>query len=372
MSPLRGERADKPTYQILDRLGDGRGGDVFLAYHEIFNGRCVQKTVRTHGLEDALASSEPAFLNSLEHSRIVPVREAQWDPAGDQAITFVMPLLAGGSVHDALKQDYRFSTQQAITIATDALGALGYLHREFSALHRDTKPGNVLLDADRRHGYLSDFGSAATIDAQGGARAVLGTTIYRPPEARPTERVGVCADLYGIGAMLFEMLSGRIAWEKLDFEAVETRLQRGLRAVPDSRFEFAPHIPERLRRSVRKAIHRDPKQRYASAEAFITALRKVRCIDWRHDQGDGTCGVWTGTWPPQLPYERRTEYRVVSRPLERGRNRGKLRIESDFRKPGGGWRQAVTDATVAPTDSAGIARAFAAVETNAAHRSPAR
>jgi serine/threonine protein kinase len=372
LSPLHGENADRPTYRILNRLGDGRGDDVFLAYHDIFDGRCVQKTVRMHGLEDALASSEPAFLNKLEHPRVVPVREAQWDPAGERAITFVMPLLAGGSVHDALTQDYRFSIGQAITITVDALDALGYLHREFGALHRDTKPGNVLLDEDRKHGYLSDFGSAATIDPDGGAQAVLGTTIYRPPEARAASRVGIDADVYGIGMTLFEMLNGRIAWEDLDLVAVEGRLQRGLRAVPDSRFVFEPHVPERLRRYVRKATHRDPTQRYASAEAFITALRKVRCIDWRHDPGHGVRGMWTGTWPPHLARERRTEYRIASRDLEAGRDRGKLRLESHFRKPGGGWRQAIADATLAPTDSAGIARAFAAVEANAVHRSPAR
>jgi eukaryotic-like serine/threonine-protein kinase len=372
LSPLRGERADKPTYRILDRLGDGRGDDVFLAHHEIFNGRCVQKTVRMHGLEDALASSEPAFLNKLEHPRIVPVREAQWDPEGDHAITFVMPLLAGGSVHDALKDNYRFSIVQAITITTDVLDALGYLHREFNAIHRDSKPGNVLLDEDRRHGYLSDFGSAALIDPQGGAQAVLGTNIYRPPEARASDRVGVAADLYGIGITLLEMLSGRIPWEELELEKVEARLQRGLRAVPNSQLDFAPHVPDRLRRCVRKAINRDPQQRYVSAEAFITALRKVRCIDWRRGEGEGPYGVWTGTWPPQLPRERSIEYRVVSRRLRGGRDSGKLRLESDFRKPGGGWRQAVTDATVAATDSAGIVGVFVAIEASAAHRSPAR
>jgi eukaryotic-like serine/threonine-protein kinase len=372
VSPLRGERADKPTYRILDRLGDGRGDDVFLAHHEIFNGKCVQKTVHMHGLEDALASNEPAFLNQLDHPRIVPVREAQWDPEGDRAITFVMPLLAGGSVGDALKQDYRFSIAQAITIAVDALDALAFLRREFRALHRDTKPGNVLLDEQREYGYLSDFGSAATVDANGQAAAVLGTNIYRPPEARVVGQVGVDADVYGIGMMLFEMLSGRIAWETLDLDQVERRLQRGLRAVPNSRLEFAPHVPDRLRRCVRKAIHRDPKQRYASAEALLTALRKVRCIDWRHPDGTGTRGTWIGTWPPRVQQNRRTEYRITARLLEAGRNRGHLRVEADFRNPSGSWRQAVADATVAPTDSAAIAGVFAAVEANAAQRSPAR
>jgi hypothetical protein len=131
-------------------------------------------------------------------------------------------------------------------------------------------------------------------------------------------------------------------------------------------------VPERLRRCVRKAIHRNPKQRYPSPEAVITALRKGRCVDWRHEEGVGTHGTWIGTWPPHLPRGRRTEYRVTSRPLEAGRHRGHLRLESDFRKPGGGWRQAVADATAAPTDAVAIARAFAAVEAKAAQRSPAR
>lgn len=372
MSPLLGEHPDKPTYRILDRLGDGRGDDVFLAHHEIFDGKCVQKTVRTHGLEDARASHEPAFLNRLDHARIVPVREAQWDPAGDQAITFVMPLLAGGSVHDALKEDYRFSIAQAITITVDALDALAYLRRDFNALHRDTKPGNVLLDEGRAHGYLSDFGSAATVDANGEAAAVLGTHLYRPPEARASGRIRTDADVYGIGMMLFEMLTGRIAWESLDLHQVEARLQAGRRAVPDSWLQFAAHVPDRLRRCVRKAIHRDPAQRYHSPEALITALRRVRCIDWRHLEGDGLHGTWTGSWPPHLARERRTEYRVTTRVLQSGQQRGELRVESDFRKPNGKWRQAVADATAASTSPPAVAEVFAAVEENAAQRSPAR
>jgi len=373
MSPLRGERLDRSTYRILDRLSSGWGDDVFLAHHEIFDGTVVQKTVFMHGLEDALASNEPAFLNRLDHPRIVPVREAQWDPNQDRAITFVMPYLAGGSVHDALLEGYRFSIYQSIGITIDALDALAHIHREFRALHRDAKPGNVLLDGNRRHGYLSDFGSAAVLDNAGQAAAVLGTNVYRPPESRLTGTVGVDADVYRIGMMLFEMLNGRLPWEELDLAVVEARLRRGLRAVTDSTLQFQPHVPERLRRCVRKAINRDPAQRYGSAEAFIAALRKVCCIDWRHSEGVSVEGAWFGTWPPHLRPELRTEYRVLTRLLGAGRDRGKIRVEADYRKPRAtSWRQVAPDATVDASDMRALSACFEQVRASAAHRSPAR
>lgn len=370
--PLLGERPDRATYQILSRLGDGRGDEVFATHHEILNGTFVQKTVGMHGLEDALAWNEPAFMHRLDHPRVVPVREAQWDPQEHGAITFVMPHFAGGSVADALLEDYRFSINQAIDIVTDGLDALGYLHREHSALHRDTKPGNLLLDDERRHGYLSDFGSAASIGPTGTAEAVLGTNIYRPPESRATGRVGIDADVYGFGMTLFEMLNGRIAWENLDLAKVEARLQSGLRAIPDSQLRFAPHVPERLRRCVRKAIDRDRNRRPSSPEAMIRELRRTRCINWRWVKGSGLVGTWIGTWPPKLPEQRRVSYRVTSRVLNGGPHSGRLRVECDFRHPGKGWRQAVADRTIGPDDDRALSRLFAEVEANAAQRSPQR
>jgi serine/threonine protein kinase len=372
VSPLLGERRGRPTYRILDKLSSGRGDDVFLTHHEIFDGKFVQKTVFMHGLEDALASNEPACLHRLDHPRIVPVREAQWDPNEDRAITFVMPHLAGGSVHDALLEGYRFSIYQSITITIDALDALGYVHREFGALHRDTKPGNVLLDEARQHGYLTDFGSAASMNTNGDAAAVLGTNVYRPPEARPLGRVGIDADLYGIAMTLFEMLNGRLPWEDLTLAEVEARLQKGFRAVPDRHLEFLPHVPERLRRVVRKGLQRDPGRRFGTAEEFIRALRRVSCIDWRHAEGTTSDGAWFGTWPPHRRSAQRTEYRVLARPLQAGPSKGYLRFEAHYRKPRGNWRHTVPDATLAPADSSGSSTFFATVEASAAHRDPAR
>jgi serine/threonine protein kinase len=328
-----------------------------------------------HGLEDALAN-EPAFLNRLRHPHIVDVREAQWDPVQGGAIVFVMRYYEGGSIEEALKTDYRFSVHQAIDLAIHTLEALSYVHQEHDAIHRDIKPGNVVMDADRCNAYLSDFGSAAKLDANGEADAVLGTDHYRPPEAKSTGRVGRSADLFGLGMTLFEMLNGRLRWEKHDLAKVEARLVAGRRALPDAILStYAPHVSDRLRKVVNKAIARDPAARHASPGDFIRALKKAKLqsIDWQHTDGQGLVGMWVGTWPAKRPLHKRTTYRVTSRVLEAGPDRAKLRLEADYQKPGAtSWREAIKDVTVADDDRAGVAAFFAAVEARAAQREPAR
>jgi serine/threonine-protein kinase len=241
--PLRGE-AQKPTYRIIRQLAGGPATDaVYLAYHTIFEGPCVQKCVHMHGLEDALAN-EPSFLNRLRHPHIVEVREAQWDPKHDGAIVFVMRVYEGGNIEEALRSDYRFSVHQAIDLTIHTLDALGFVYQEHNAIHRDVKPGNVLMDEDRRNAYLSDFGSAATLDGNGEAGAVLGTDHYRPPEAKSSGKVGRSADLFGLGMTLFEMLNGRLRWEKHDLAKIEERLTAGRRALPETTLStHVPHFP---------------------------------------------------------------------------------------------------------------------------------
>jgi serine/threonine protein kinase len=373
--PLRGEAA-KPTYKIIRQIAGGAATDnVYLAYHTVFEGPCVQKCVHMHGLEDALAN-EPAFLDRLRHPHIVEVREAQWDPKQDGAIIFVMRAYEGGSIEEALRTDYRFTIHQAIDLAVHTLDALAFVYQKHTAVHRDVKPGNVLMDTGRKNAYLSDFGSAATLDANGEAAAILGTDHYRPPEAKSSGKVGRSADVFGLGMTLFEMLNGRLRWEKHDLAKVEERLLAGRRALPDRTLAtYAPHVPDRLRRVVNKAIAREPAARYASPEEFIRALKKAKlqAIDWKHVDGKGLVGTWIGTWPTKRPLDKRTTYRVTSRVLAAGPDRGKLRLEADYCRAGtSSWREAVKDTTVATDDRAGVAGFFAAVEAKAAQREPAR
>lgn len=374
---LRGEKLEKPTYAILRSLRGGKVSDAYLAHHEIFGGWFVQKTYSILGMEDAAAYQEPRILNQTRHEHVVEVREAQYDPEVSDAITFVMKYCEGGSVANRLDDDYRFSIGQALRLTTHVLEALAHVHTDADLrfIHRDVKPGNVMLSRDYRTAYLGDFGSAALMERDSTVAGIEGSPLYAPPEGGPpTGRVGVAGDIYGAGMTLFEMLNGPFPYAAIEPEKVDRRLTRGHRALPESAFEFAPHIPEQLRSVVRKALRVGPSERYESCSAFIRRVGQLRCLDWRHVEGEGLDGRWEGTWPPSVPEERRRRYRVISRILAAGPERGKRRLEAfQASSPTGGFsRFEVPDATVDPEDRKAIDRFFAAVAARAAHLAPAR
>lgn len=375
---LRGERKDKPSYAILRSLQGGRNGDVYEVDHKVFGRKCVQKTYSTLGLEDARAHQEPRLLHSIEHRNVVEVLEAQYDPDHSDAITFVSVFYEGGSIADALDQDYRFSVHQALALTTQVLEALAHVHVDPSlrVIHRDVKPGNVFLENGARDtARLGDWGSAATIENDGRVAGIEGSPLYKPPEGGPSGgRLAITGDIYSVGMTAFEMLNGPFDYANISPETVDRRLARGQRALPESAFVFAPHVPSSVRTVIRKAIRTDPSRRYQSASDFITAIRRLRCIDWRHEDGQTLNGIWRGSWPPKTAWRRRRMYLVRSRVLGGGAQRGMRRVEAlqapsvstAFRRFG------IADETLPADDREGIARFFAAVETSVAQRVPAR
>lgn len=368
--PLQGELLSQPTYRALQTL---QGGAINLSLgvyrHEILGRDVVQKTIDMAGRRDAAAYKEPRLLHSIRHPHIVPVYEAQFDPTIPDAVTFVMPFYEGGSVEKALLEDYRFSLDQARDLTVHTLAGLAYVHTERHYVHRDVKPGNILLAADRGTAYLSDFGSAAQMGSSGGVDAIYMTPLYMAPEAGLQIPVNARADLYSVAMTLFEMLNGRFPYEHLKYTEVQERLSRGRRALTDRYFAFAPHVPDRLRRVVRKGLERDPARRYNNADDFIRALRAVPLINWSHDQGTGLDGTWLGTWPPRARRHDRRGYRVQSRPV-RGDNR---RLTATQRLPGADWRQfGLAERTVGDDDARALERFFVEVAVRAAQLAPDR
>jgi len=374
---LRGERLDKPSYSILRSLKGGSSGEVHEADHLVFGRRCVQKTYSTLGLEDAAAHQEPRLLHRIKHDHVAEVLEAQYDSEVENAITFVAIYYEGRCIAKALDEDFRFSIHQAIRLAIHVLDALAFVHSEpdLLVIHRDVKPGNVFLDASRMHARLGDWGSAARIESDGRVAGIEGSPLYTPPEAGPADgRMAITGDVYGVGLTLFEMLNGPLDYASIDPVRVDARLTKGQRALPESAFQFAPHIPDELRITVRKAMRADPSERYGTPSEFITRLQRVRCIDWTFAEGSGFDGRWAGTWPPNAVEERRRRYEVTSRILGGGADRGRRRLEARQAMPTSERfaRFGVEDVTVDAADRAAVERFFAAVEARAAQRSPAR
>lgn len=343
--PLVGEYLKRPTYKILNTIGEGNQGICVLAQHEVFGQLVVQKTVGTLGQPDSLVrvNCEPAILHEIQHDRIIRVHEAQWEPAPEwaamNAVTFVMPYYEEGSVLDALLAGHRFGVRDTVRITCDILSGLACMHDDHSLIHRDVKPANVLLEDKRSRAVLSDFGSAGHADPiTDGVSAEHVTRLYLSPESGRTKLVTRASDLYAVGMLMVEMLNGHLPYHEIDFTDVEIRLERGKRSVSDVQLEPAMWVPKPLASIVRSLCHDDPAKRPLSAADAIRQLQKLRVIDWRHAEGVGLEGTWLGYWPPNSRRADQRTTRVTITRSSRDSSERFLRAKVDWKHKNGKWR----------------------------------
>jgi serine/threonine protein kinase len=370
--PLHTQYLAKPSYTFLQTIGEGTAGICRLHRNDVLGIMVVSKTISLFGIPGGIARSEPWLLERLDHDRLVKVREAQWTPGMDpslKSVTFTTDYCEGRSVSYALDEGYKFSINQALTITADVLDALAYLHEDQRLLHRDIKPGNVMLAEGRHRALIGDFGSAALLDAQGRAPAGAGTPLYLPPEAA-SGSLDQRADLYGAGMVLLEMFNGPLPYDHLDRIArdkIDERSAQGRRSLPDKFFMPAPWVPRKAAMQVRSLCATDLNDRPVSAAVALREIRDAQCVDWRRADGDGVTGCWRGQWPPNRPVAARREFEVTVELIERGPYRGKLLLRAAWRKPPSYvWRRyAKLETRIDANDVGALRRFFRAVEAEA-------
>jgi eukaryotic-like serine/threonine-protein kinase len=272
------------AYEIVGSLGAGGMGEVYKA-RDLRLGRMVAiKLVSDELAADRIASErlarEARLTSLLNHPNIVTVHDVG-ESAGHPFI--VMEFVAGQSLHQAL-QSKRLKPARAIDIAAQIADGLAAAHAA-GIVHRDLKPGNIMLTEDGR-AKIVDFGLGKSTTVAWGAEdatirgdeltdtmVVVGTAGYMAPEQIACKPIDFRADQFVLGAMIYEMISGRRAFKR--DTAVQT-MAAIADAEPDPLAELCPDAPIEVIRIVERCLAKDPANRYGSTQDLARDLRDLR------------------------------------------------------------------------------------------------
>ncbi|MBA3868342.1 MAG: protein kinase [Anaerolineae bacterium] len=260
-------------YEMHERIGAGGFGAVYKAYQSTV-GREVAIKIILPGLSNhpdfiRRFESEAQLVARLEHPHITPLYDYWRDPEGAY---LVMRWLRGGSLRDAL-QNGPFELRLAALILDQIASALSLAHRN-GIIHRDIKPGNILLDEDG-NAYLTDFGIAkdlnlATQNTQ--QETIVGSLDYISPEQARSEPVTPRADIYSLGITLYETITGHHPFENMSsVERLYKHINDPLPYIED--IEAGSGIE--INRVIQKATAKNPEQRYPDALALAADFRQA-------------------------------------------------------------------------------------------------
>jgi eukaryotic-like serine/threonine-protein kinase len=260
-------------YRLDSRLGAGGMSTVFMALDTVLERPVAVKLLAEHLADDeafvARFRREALAAARLQHPNIVQVFDSGLDePSGRHYI--VMEYVEGPSCADMIRDEGVLDIDQAVGIVRDACHGLDYAHRS-GVVHRDVKPGNLLIASETGAAKLADFGIAKAAEqtriTQVGS--VLGTAAYLSPEQATGGDSTPASDIYSLGVCAYQFLSGRLPHEYGSL--TELALKQQSESVESIR-AFRPEVPEPLDRAVRVCLERDPAARYASALDMATAM----------------------------------------------------------------------------------------------------
>jgi Protein kinase domain len=259
-------------YRIEELIGRGGMGVVYRAYDLRLKRLVALKLVApTLALDERFRerfARESELVMSLEHPNVVPIYDAG---DVDGRVYLAMRLVDGTDLGFLLRTDGALEPARAIAICTQIAAALDAAHRR-GLVHRDVKPSNVLLDSSE-HVYLVDFGLTRRLDDEApelGADRVIGTPAYLAPEQLEGRPADPRTDVYSLGCLLFECLTGEpvfvhdsrlaVAWAHLEEEPPRPSRRRA-------------GLPEAIDAVLGRALAKEPEQRFATCEEFVAAAR---------------------------------------------------------------------------------------------------
>src|SRR5215510_12655103 len=258
-------------YQLLERLGSGGMSDVFRARDLM-----LERSVAIKTLHETY-SNDPAFQDrfrqearaaaNLSHPNIVTVHDFGLDQG---QLFIVMEFVPGKVLKSILRQRGRYSVEEAIPLIVQACAGIGYAHRA-GLVHCDVKPHNMIVTPDSRL-KVTDFGIAralSTILPDERADVVWGSPQYFSPEQAVGEAPSPASDVYSLGVVLYEVLTGALPFTAPSSEEL-ARLHLEQPPIPPS--EYVPDIPPALEQIILKVLSKEPSARYRTADQLGRVL----------------------------------------------------------------------------------------------------
>lgn len=260
-------------YQLLEKLGSGGMADVFRARDLMLDRYVAIKVLRKD------YSGNPEFQNhfrmearsaaNLSHPNIVTVHDFGF---ADNLLFIVMEFINGKDLKQLIRERGRFSVEAGIPLMVQACAGLGYAHRA-GLVHCDVKPHNMLVSSDGRL-KVTDFGIAralATVTPGERSDVVWGSPLYFAPEQARGEAPSPASDVYSLGVVMYELLSGTPPFTASTSSEL-ARLHMTARPIPIS--EYIPDIPSALEEIVMKVLSKEPSARYRTADQLGRVLEK--------------------------------------------------------------------------------------------------
>ena len=268
-------------YVVEELVGRGGMGEIYRALDPRLERRVALKLLAEsyteHGDFRERLLRESRMAASLDHPNVVPIYEAG---EADDRLFIAMRFVEGSDLNALLRDDGPLEPSRALAIASQVADALDAAHAR-GLVHRDVKPSNVLLDRqDRReHVYLADFGLTQSVSDRGPVDGhLVGTVDYVAPEQVRGDEVDARADVYGLGCMLFEALTGTVPFSGVSDVAV---IYAHLEAAPPRASERNGALPEALDAVLGRAMAKDPAERQATCGGLVDEVRSALGLDPR-------------------------------------------------------------------------------------------
>src|SRR5215217_3612239 len=273
-------------YELKHVVGSGGMSSVYCAFDTLLERNVALKVLHDqYGDDEEYVERfrrEARAVAQLSHPNIVTVID-RGEEDGKQFIVF--ELIEGDNLKDLVERGGPLPVRRVLELGLEVGRALAFAHSQ-GLVHRDVKPQNVLLNGDGR-AKVTDFGIARTLDVDGMTQTgtVLGTSNYIAPEQASGQPVDAHSDVYSLGAVLYELLTGDVPFPGENFVAVA---MKHLHEPAPNLLDVRKDVPLRVAAAVDRALEKDPEQRFPTMDAFAAELDACLAELDRGENGDAT------------------------------------------------------------------------------------